>query len=164
MRLDIATDWRGEPAAEGGSVTLRDDGDLVLSVDAPFHDDPAPDGAPGVTEGLWNHEVVEVFIAGPAGYVEIELGPHGHQLVLVLTGVREATDQRPELVFDASIAGDRWTGEARVPRALLPEGPHRLNAFAIFGASQRTYLAWSPLPGPQPDFHQPDRFPVVSLP
>ncbi len=162
--LTIDADLAGAPVAERWHLQLaRDGGDLLVSIDAPFFDDPPPPGPPGVTDGLWEHEVVELFVVGQGGYLEVELGPHGHQLTLRLTGVRQAAEERPELAYAARIDGGRWAGEARIPAALLPAGPHRLNAFAIHGRPRR-YLAWAAMPGSVPDFHQPERFPAVVLP
>ena len=46
-----------------------------------------------------------------------------------------------------------------------PPSPWRANAYRIHGPPDaRAYLAATPLPGPQPDFHQPQRFAPVELP
>lgn len=179
LELLVASTWDGQAVEPGEVATLRlastPRGGLELTVDAPFHDDPAPPGAPGSTPGLWDYEVVELFIAeaepiGPVRYLEIELSPHGHHLVLQLEGVRcpvEGMDQGIPLGFTARIdaAASRWTGEAILPVDWLPPGPHRVNAFAIYGgAASRRYLAWSPLPGDVADFHQTEKFPVTKLP
>ena len=163
LQLAIALTWDGRPA-EGPtprlSLRAAPDG-LELEVDAPFHGDLPPPGAPGPTPRLWEHEVVELFIQGAQGgpYTEVELGPHGHHLVLRLGAVRQVRDQLHPIAFTAEITGDRWTGRARLPRALLPPGPWRGNATAIHGPPEgRVYQTWAPLPGPQPDFHQPARF------
>lgn len=173
MRLLIGRRWAGEPlAAERRAILdLSARGDsLRLSVDAPFHGDPPPAGPPGPTPRLWEHEVVELFVAGdgPAEtveYLEVELSPHGHHLVLRLRGVRRPFAEGLPLDFRATIAGDRWRGDALLPRAWLPPPPHRAAAFAVDGpATARRHLASIPLPGPRPDFHQPHRFPPVELP
>lgn len=167
LAFDVGFTWDGSSVADDERVSVRIDGEpdaLVISVDAPFHGDPPPPGT-GSLDGLWAHEVVELFLVGVGDeYVEIELGPHGHFLVLRLRGVRNAVERGLPIAFVASIAGGRWTGTARVPRGLLPAGPHRANAFAIHGVGARRYLCATPLPGPSPDFHQPDRFPAVTLP
>jgi hypothetical protein len=170
LRVDRA--WSGEPLAPEHHAELRlaaGDG-LLLTVDAPFHGDPPPPGPPGSTPELWEHEVVELFVAGegPADeveYLEVELSPHGHHLVLRLAGVRKVVAAGLELDFGASIDGGRWRGEARFPRTWLPPPPHRAAAFALHGeGAARRYLASISLPGPRPDFHQPHRFPLVELP
>ncbi len=165
VHLEIARTWEGKPIEAGGEIHIRLEvagDDLVVVIDAPFHNDPPPIGPAGPTDGLWEYEVVEVFIAGPAErYLEIELGPHGHHLVLQLAEVRVPSATRLPIEYQAQIEKKRWQGTARIPLTLLPAGPHRINATAISGIGEaRRYLSIDALPGPAPDFHQPEHFPV----
>ena len=51
---------------------------LILSVDAPFYNDPVPDKPGGGSfPMLYTHEVVHLYLLGypDLKYVEIELGP-----------------------------------------------------------------------------------------
>lgn len=158
--LQIRRRWDGTPAphAEHASVALTlTDESLLVTVDAPFEGDPAPEHPRGATPGLWEHEVVELFVQGPDGrYTEIELGPHGHHLVLRLTGVRVVADQGHAVVWQPEVDGTRFSGTARVPRTLLPPLPWRGNATAIRGTGERRrHDSAVFLPGTQPDFHQP---------
>lgn len=139
----------------------RSEAGLVVRVDAPFHDDPPPAAPPGPTRALWEHEVVELFVAGPDDhYLEIELGPHGHHLVLWLEGVRRPAQERLPLALEVAREGGRWTATARTDaRVPLPAPPWRVNAYAIHGVgAERRYLAHAPVPGSQPDFHRLERF------
>jgi len=167
VELIVDKTWDGLPAEPGevALVTLKSvDRGWEVSVDAPFHDDPAPPGPSATTEGLWEHEVVELFVAGPnERYLEVELGPHGHWLVLELDGVRTRRGQPAPISYDASIDGARWRGTARFARSLIPPGPHRMNAYAMHGVDPRRYLAHSPVPGDRPDFHRLERFVAVDL-
>lgn len=168
--LIIAHTWDGHPLdpAEHATVEVLDGGPdhVIVRTDAPLHADPPPHGPPGPTPGLWEFEVVELFIAGPGHrYLELELGPHGHHLVLRLDGLRRPFAQALPMDVRTTLQGDRWTAEARVPRAWLPEGPHRANAYRIHGGGDaRRYLAHAPTLGERPDFHQPDRFVPISVP
>ena len=168
MELRIAATWRGQPIprAEQATIALRDDGDLLVVVEAPWHGDPPPSGPPGPTPGLWDHEVVELFVLGPEErYLEVELGPHGHHLVLQLRGRRRPVASGMSLDYSVLRLGDRWRGEARVPRSWLPPGPHRLNGYAIHGlGASRRHLAWSPPGGDAPDFHRLECFRPAQLP
>lgn len=170
--LRVDRTWSGEPLEPEHHAELRlkaaGDG-LLLTVDAPFHGDPPPPGPPGPTPELWEHEVVELFVAGEGPteveYLEVELSPHGHYLVLRLAGVRRVVEGGLELTYRSAIDGRRWRGEARLPRTWLPAAPHRVAAFAHHGTGgQRRYLSSVPLPGDGPDFHQPHRFPPIDLP
>ncbi|MDP2308457.1 MAG: hypothetical protein Q8P18_20730 [Pseudomonadota bacterium] len=161
--LAIASTWEGGPAAPGELATLvlvaRDDG-LHLSFDAPLHDDPPPAAPPGALWGLWEHEVVELFVLGAGDrYTEIELGPHGHHLLLRLDGRRNVVERLLPVEARWSRGEGRWRVECVLPEAVLPPRPRRFNAYAIHGiGAARRYLAWSPVPGDQPDFHRLECF------
>ena len=133
-----------------------------MRVDAPFHGDPAPPGPPGRRPGLWEFEVVELFLVGSGGrYLELEVGPHGHFLALELEGIRRLSRDDVLPAWECRIAEGRWRGELRIGLDRLPVGVDRWNAFAIHGeGKERRYLAAHPLPGEAPDFHQPERFPT----
>ena len=138
----------------------------MVAVDAPWHGDPVPSGPPGPRAALWEHEVVELFLLGPDGperkYTEIELGPHGHHLVLQLEGVRRPVADQLPIRWEVERRGDRWVGEARIDESLLPDPVVALNAYAIHGVGvDRRYLAWAPVPGDGPDFHRLAHFPGV---
>ncbi len=165
----VATDrtWDGSPAGddEAARVSVLVDGaGLLLQIDAPYHGDPPPPGPPGATDGLWNHEVVEVFVLGSGPrepYTEIEVGPHGHHLVLRLEGRRNPVETKLPLELDAVIVpdGKRWAATARLSARHLPPQPHRFNVYAIHGiGAARRYLAWRPPGGDAPDFHRLEVF------
>lgn len=173
MILKVAHSWDGAPAdpAEIATLTLRRASDaLRIEIDAPYHGDPPPPGPPGPTDGLWDFEVVELFVAGAADedgrarYTEIELSPHGHHLVFELVGTRHVVRRCLPLDYRAAIAGDRWRGEAVLERHFLPPPPYRGNAYAIHGqGAERRYLAATPVPGEEPDFHRVAFFPGLDL-
>lgn len=162
VQLVIEYLWDGSDAHEAERVTLElraTPGHLEIAVDAPFHGDPAPDAPPGRVPGLWEYEVVELFLhATGHRYLEIELGPHGHYLALRLDGIRNIVD--PELPLEFTVerpAPHRWRGRARLARDLLPPGLARYNAHAIHGqADARRYLSAHPAGGARPDFHRPE--------
>jgi len=169
LSLPIERLWDGTPGRDDERVHVivrrMANGDLSLSIDAPLHGDPPPEAPPGPTWELWNHEVVELFLLGDGqAYTEIEVGPHGHHLVLTLQGHRHIVDRLLPLDVSVERVGDRWTAEARIARSLVPAGRLRGNAYAIHGAGEaRRYLAWSPVPGDGPDFHRIELFPPLVL-
>ncbi len=163
IRVQIARLWDGSPAAARESVELRFGercGDLHISIDAPFHGDPAPAVSPGRLDGLWNHEVVECFLLGGDDcYLELEFGPHGHYLALAFRGARGVCVSDLRIEYRATLRGERWSGAAVVAPALLPLGLDRANAYAIHGVgAARRYLAHTSVPGAVPDFHRLDAF------
>ena len=174
-RLVIAHTWDGQPIGPGERVSLhlRADAEraaLRLEIDAPFHGDPPPPGAPGSLDGLWNHEVVELFIAAAAApgkdvaYTEIEVSPHGHYLVLRMAGVRHVVEKGLALDLETSVHGRRWRAAASIPLTYLPPPPWTANAYAIHGTGdERRHLAMLPVPGDVPDFHRPDVFRRLDL-
>lgn len=166
--LQIQRTWNGEPASQEEHATVnitRTAHHLHIQVDAPFHGDPPPSGPPGPLWALWEHEVVEVFVVGPEElYTEVEMGPHGHHLVLRLQGRRNPVERELPLSFEATIQGTRWTGVATLPLSWLPPEPHTVNAYAIYGQGpNRRYLACYPVPGEGPDFHRLEHFHPLDL-
>ena len=161
--LIIENTWDGQaiPPIEQTTLSLALSEDaLSVRIDAPFHGDPAPPEAPGPRDGLWEFEVVELFLLGTAAhYLELEFGPFGHHLALQLEGRRRVVERELSLVYHCKRQGGRWTGSARIPAAYLPEGLHACNAYAIHGVEEaRRYLAVHPVPGPTPDFHRLECF------
>jgi hypothetical protein len=72
VELTVDRTWDGEPLPLAERATLRlrlDATTLVVELSAPFHGDPPPDAPVGPTARLWEHEVVELFVAAaePAG-------------------------------------------------------------------------------------------------
>lgn len=163
MKLVIASTWDGQPvgADSQAEIELKWSADtLSLTFVAPFRGDPPPPGPPGPRWELWNHEVLELFVLGDEEhYTEIELGPHGHHLVLRLEGRRHVVERELPVDYASQIEGERWSGEAKLSRDFLPEGPLRVNAYAIRGVGdERVYFAAYPVPGAQPDFHRLEHF------
>jgi len=161
--LTVGHTWAGDAVDATEVVTFAiglDDTHLRISFDAPYHGDPSPPGPPGPTDGLWEYEVVELFLLGAdRQYVELEFGPAGHYLALRLRGVRTVVSPVPTLIYRSALVEGRWRGEASLPVPELPAGLRACNAHAIHGTGRaRRYLAAGPAPGPKPDFHRLDRF------
>ena len=172
-RLAVEQTWDGAPAAprECALLRLTHAGDaLEIQVVAPFHADPPPPGPAGSLHGLWEYEVVELFLLGDREeYLEVELGPHGHYLALRLRGRRNIVRRDIALEHRATIEGSgegaRWTASARVPARWLPRGVHAANAYAIHGTGpERRYLAHRGAGGTAPDFHRLEHFVPFHLP
>lgn len=142
--------------------------DAHLWVLAPFADDPPPPHPPGTTPRLWEHEAVELFLThahDPAGpYLEVEVGPRGHHLVLRLRAVRQPAEQGLPLTLRTTHADGWWLGHAPLPPAWLPPRPWRALACRVHGHAPRHFDTSAPLPGAAPDFHQPAHWPFAAPP
>ena len=163
MELRIRHTWDGAECLPEEQVKISlqaNESDLTIQVSAPYHGDRVPPNPPGPTDFLWEYEVVEVFILGSEQrYTEIELGPHGHYLVLQLAGRRNAIRRCLPIQYESNIQGQEWQAIARIPLTFLPHDASHINATAIHGEGhQRRFLAWTPMPGDEPDFHRLDVF------
>jgi len=137
---------------------------LKIELDAPFHGDAPPDSPRGSCPELWEYEVVELFLLGAdERYVEVELGPHGHFLVLTLHGIRKRVADGHPLEYHCQRSAGRWRATAVLDASLLPDGLERYNAYAIHGSGhQRRYLAAHSVGGDVPDFHRLERFEALN--
>ncbi len=155
--------WDGEQgwASERSEVFFTLEANtLAVEIKAGFHGDPAPNLAAGRADGLWNYEVIELFLANAAGhYLELEFGPHGHYLALQFSEIRRPNPLLIPMSFQTEISAATWRGTAKIAVSYLPSQLCLANAYAIHGQGQnRRYLAAFPVPGPRPDFHQPQFF------
>ncbi len=162
-KYTITTDWQGKEIPSGAhvrwGVSFSSDG-IQVEVEAPFYANPRPSAPPGPTERLWEFEVVEIFFLGDDGrYLEVELGPFGHYLVLMLEGKRKVQMSLLPIEYRAVLHRDRWRGRALIPKAYLPEEVVAFNAYAIFEmGGVRNHSALFPLGGDVPDFHRLEDF------
>jgi hypothetical protein len=169
LALDIRRYWNGAPCPDArlhGRVELAaEDEGLAIAASLPHQAapqiPPAPRGAR--VADLWSYDVVECFLVGAGGrYLELELGAGAHFLVLSFAAPRELADAHEALPLDLDFATDSrgWRSRVRLGWDLVPARLEALNAFVIASGA---HLACVPVPGPQPDFHQPARFPRAVL-
>lgn len=170
LNLHIDKNWDGAPCPDDRLwadvfVAQTKEGLLIRAQAPMLHGQKVPDAPIGSrVEGLWEHDVVELFLVGPGHqYLEIELGAGGHFLVLGFDSIRHRSDSfesfAPILRFEKT--NERtWKSSVTIPWKLVPENLRALNAFSIMAGQ---FLAYSPVPGEQPDFHQPDHYPNASL-
>jgi hypothetical protein len=167
--LDVTHLWDGTPCPDPrrhGRVELAaTDAGLAIAASLPHQREPRiPDAPRGArVADLWTYDVVECFLAGRSGrYLEVELGAGGHFLVLSFSAPRVRSDEHEglSLPLEHRADVDGWISRALLGWELVPPDLGAANAFVIAGGE---HLAWSSLPGPRPDFHQPERFPRVRL-
>ena len=116
---------------------------------------------------MWDYEVVEIFLLNDAGqYLEVELGPWGHHLLLLLDNGQDLRHSLP-LEYSATRTGHSWTGRAIIPSDYLPPNISKLNAYAIHASgSDRKYEALYPAKTgahEAPNFHRLEYFQPVDF-
>lgn len=153
LHFKITTTWNNETVNhEPVNITLDSDIDsssLQIRIDAPFFNDPIrPSENIGEFFNLWDYEVAEVFFLNDEGkYLELEFGPHGHFISLLLKGPQDLV--KKGLIFDykSEIFGNRWYGKAKIPEAYFPKNTTKMNAYAIHGSNDsRVYESLFPTP------------------
>ena len=121
--LKIQHTWDGDRAREGEAVSVALELgkiELSLQVDAPFYGDPPPD-----SDDLWTHEVVELMLVGAGEtYLEVELSPHGHHLVLFLRGERNVVHRGVALDYGAKSRATGGAASRRFRSGGCPSRPH----------------------------------------
>ncbi|KAK7077657.1 hypothetical protein SK128_025680 [Halocaridina rubra] len=175
FRYHIKTKWNSVPVEhEPVEITLQGfTAGVEMNVTAPFFNDPAPDGKPGEPfYKLWDYEVVEMFFLNDKDeYLEVEVGPFGQHLLLLLKGARNALQHSLPLDYIILEKKDpvdnlpgQWKGSAMLPPGYFPPNVTRMNAYAIHGTdSAREYQSLYPAPNndpsyPQADFHRLELF------
>jgi hypothetical protein len=168
LRLPIERQWNGAP---GGAVRASLEISIVgaaLELRSELRQPGPPripDARPGTrVANLWEYDVVECFLLGAGGrYLELELGVGGHFLALSFGARRVRSDEHraltPWMDHHRGADGSRLTA-LRVPLAILPPAVCAIGAFASAGG---LLLAHRPVPGPAPDFHQPNLWPAARL-
>jgi hypothetical protein len=179
MELRLDRQWNGSaaPGGLGGLVTVQSQGArFCWSWELALAASPSVPAAPvGLVDGLWEHDVVELFLVDSRGpddhYLELEVGPSGHWLGLELRGVRQRVrlleDARPRI--DTKVSDGLWRGRLELDLSYVREivgiTPWRGLAAAVLGteiANDRAFLTSSVLPSERPDFHQPRAFGVIA--
>jgi len=178
MKFSIEKLWNSVPITNHRPVQItlsstNDKDHLLIEIDAPFFNDPAPissSPSPGPYPELWNYEVVELFFLASSTnhYLELEFSPHGHYLVLLLTDRRKILKQMLPLPYYKVEypSSDRWIGRAHIPRSLFPAHVDRFNAYAIHGQDdKRTYESLYPatIDSEKPDFHRLEFFQTLNF-
>eukprot|EP00088_Acartia_fossae_P004666 TRINITY_DN1200_c0_g1_i3.p1 TRINITY_DN1200_c0_g1~~TRINITY_DN1200_c0_g1_i3.p1 ORF type:complete len:247 (-),score=47.20 TRINITY_DN1200_c0_g1_i3:500-1198(-) len=168
----VGLSWDGKKnVTNPAKITLTSRGaDLQLSIFAHYYDDPPPpNGVYGEAYfGLWDYEVVEAFFLNDNDdYLELEFGPHGQHLMLMLHGERNAIKHSLPLDYNSFIDKEAktWTGVAYIPESYFPPSCTKFNGYAIHGTDEnREYEAVFEVSGPQPDFHRIHKFGPFDLP
>ena len=176
--VTISHYWSGETASPERSFEAR----LLWSVENLYVRFDAKQAEPLVvsdepnlaskTLGLWDRDVVEIFIAPdanePRKYFEFEAAPKGEwvDLAIDLTSGKRETDVEysSEMQTAVRIEDGKIITVIRIPWNALGKRPSAGdvwpgNLFRCVGRDpDRGYLAWSPTLTDKPNFHVPERF------
>ncbi|PAV73389.1 hypothetical protein WR25_19153 [Diploscapter pachys] len=143
---------------------------VKIVFDAPLFDDPEPSEPPGITPGLWDHEVMEFFFANNQDqYLEVEVGPHGHWICLLFDGQRKCFNNGEDLELEIAnkFIDDKWHCEFEIPLAYFPAKISKFNSYHIHGeGDERVYAALHPVTDgsyEKPDFHRLQFFKKIDI-
>lgn len=133
-----------------------------------WHTDPVFTDDWSKNWGLWNKDVVEVFLQfrshdqdTKAPYLELQVSPLNQPFALIITDPRKVFYAPKDLTFSHSVKveGRVWTAHMEV---VLPKDLKGKNLyggfFSITGHDPREFYALGPNPEATPDFHRPELF------
>ncbi|MGJ8725393.1 MAG: hypothetical protein ACSHYB_12615 [Roseibacillus sp.] len=113
---------------------------------------------------LWRFDVAELFLADPIrqSYLEVNLAPNGAWWMCWFRDVRLAQEKQPDFAgvkAEGQWQSDAWSASIRIPKRLLPPlEALSYNITFILNSPQQSFHSLAPLPGEEPDFHQPSSF------
>ena len=115
------------------SISLTQEKAIKIEFVAPFLGNQPPDFPRGRLWGLWEYEVLELFIAGAnEEYLELEFGPFEHHLALYFEGERMLKEDRVDLKdlsfwrtsrpleTQVATAAGQWGGRCLISQEQLP--------------------------------------------
>ena len=174
--MGLTRDWFGERVDPPSTFTLANDAESLWFISVfPHATEIHPDSSPGqFTPELWKYDVAELFIANPetGEYLEFNLTANGAWWACRFSSVRHPSAEQPG--FSDMIrshhdpAGDRhFVAGLRIPLIFLKKeidfsASTTANITIIRDSPSQRFLSACKLPGPQPDFHQPQYFTHLS--
>lgn len=164
--IPLSTDWFGAPLASAIEIHLGLSGDRILFGTHGVGIPRCADATPGAfIEGLWESDVVELFLGEPGStrYQEFNLSPRGAWWTMSFSGYRSrmTTDAMPGVRCYADVVGEAWRAAMEIPLRELtiawsPDNGN-VNVTAVHGSPQQFATAAN-LGGGEPDFHRAERF------
>lgn len=171
--LRVSMDWYGAPLDAPMEFRLGIDRDR-LWFGAAIARQPECDLKlrPGdFVEGLWEHDVAELFLGESTGapYREFNVSPRGAwwSCSFGAPRIRASAEPLSSVETWSDVSTERWQAGLAVPLRELglawsETHPLRVNMTACLGQPQR-YVTATRLSAPAPDFHLPQQFPLLRL-
>lgn len=162
----LASDWFGTPLAPFVQFSLKfNETELKFSA---LRQAPAlvkPDCKDGeFCPELWRFDVAELFLrdARAKSYLEVNLAPKGAWWMCWFDDIRQPRETQPSF-SGVQAAGNQqseaWKTSLSIPLELLPPLEFlTYNVTFILNSPAQTFHSLAPLPGQEPDFHQPNHF------
>ena len=164
--------WRGDPLPRNFSWCVAlDPTNLWFYGSLPGGEVTLTGSSHGsVVEGLWEADVLELFIKDPSGeYFEFNVSPQGAWWATRLSSYRiRAKDfVLPRVLSVETTKGDgEWSSVVSIDRSSLPWDVGNEASMHVSGISHRggaRYLSSNRVIGVEPDFHHRDAFRPVEL-
>ena len=114
--------------------------------------------------GLWDYDVVEIFISRNqfTPYLELQLSPKEQPFALLINIPRKETAFPQNLNTESEkITNNPWVSKFKIPLSDIPGSGNILygNCFSCLGSGKtRSYYALNINSEDGPDFHRPDLF------
>lgn len=159
----LLLDWNGQLSDYPISIGLASDRSsfhLIASANAA----PVllPDSPTGFVEGLWEADVVELFVSLPGtAYVEFNLSPNGAWWSTHFSDYRKRDESKTSIhcTTDTVVGPKEWNAILSIPRDALPVNTRldqspALNVTAISNTdTKRHFSLHTPHEAATPDFH-----------
>lgn len=171
-RGEVSACWRGEALPRNLSWCIALDPDRLWFFGAlPGGQDTLAGSAHGAyEEGLWEADVLELFIKDSSGeYFEFNLSPDGAWWAMKLSSYRvRAKDFVPPRVLSIETIKDdgEWSGTVSIDRMSLPfqvKNGVSMHVSGIFQREGPRYLSSNRVVGVEPDFHHRQAFVPIKL-
>jgi hypothetical protein len=169
----VSHDWHGNACSPAAEVALVVDPAclwLLARRASPARPDPGA-RLGDFREGLWQHDVAELFIAAAdrQRYLEFNVSPNGAWWFAGFAAPRERIAEHclPEIRTEAfAHAAGGWAAALGIPLDFLNQhvawGPDSaLNVTLILDSPDQRFLTATDLGHGAPDFHRPERFSAI---
>lgn len=173
----VNKDWHGAPIEPAVTFGFAVDHQYLWFIAS--HARPAllhPDARPSAFHAeLWKYDVAEFFLLDPTSghYLEFNLAPNGAWWSAEFSAPRQRVSEQDVPLEGVTTFADlspdgSWLTAAALPLNILRERYHfgkdtRMNATFIIESPHQRFLTAASLGEGEPDFHQPEKFPLITF-